>query len=146
MRLFMLIGVSMFLFGCSSTSNVIYSSPCFDTQQEAASVGNDIFNLGFNNRVSYWATGDASNSIVGLGLSYGGFDPKPYCPDGGYPILVYFDSSKSNLDTENVKNLSKIVLKAMLKERANIGKQHFPNAPDDSRAAILNGCAVLRYI
>lgn len=123
MRLFLLLSVSMFLFACSATSNVIYSSPCFDTQEEAASVGNDIFNLGFNNRVSYWATGDASNSIVGLGLSYGGFDPKPYCPNGGYPILVYFDSSKSNLNTENVSDLSEIVLKAMLKERASETQQ-----------------------
>jgi len=123
MRLVLLIGVSMFLFGCSSTSNVIYSSPCYDTQEEAASVGNDIFNLGFNNRVSYWATGDAGRGIAGLGLTYGGFDPKPYCPDGGFPILVYFDSSKSNLNIGNVSDLSEIVLKAMLKERANETKQ-----------------------
>ena len=119
MKYFLIIFVCTFLVSCSSTPNILYKSPCFDSQEEAANVGREIFNMGFNNRVSYWVTGDSGKSIAGLGLMYGGFEPTPYCPNGGYPILVYFDNSASKLDIENVKSWSRVVLESMLKEMTN---------------------------
>jgi hypothetical protein len=117
MKLTLLALVCVLLVSCSSTGNILASSPCFDSQQEAADVGNDIMNMGFNNRVSYWVTGDSNNTIIGLGLMYGGFDPKPYCPEGGYPIIVWLDNNESGLDIKKVKSWSEVTLKLMLKER-----------------------------
>lgn len=119
MKYLLIISVCTLLVSYTSTPNVHYSSPCFDSQKEAANVGREIFNKGFNNRVSYWVTGDSGKSIAGLGLMYGGFEPTPYCPNGGYPILVDFDNSASKLDIENVKSWSRVVLDSMLKEMTN---------------------------
>ena len=118
MKFLMRVFASIFLVSCASTTDVVSVSPCFAMQEEAANVGREIFDRGFNSRVSYWVTGDGANTIVGLGLSYGGFDPQPYCPEGGFPILVYFDNSQSDLDVEFVTEWSRVVLKTMLRELA----------------------------
>jgi hypothetical protein len=95
-----------------------YEPVCFDTEDEARTVGNNIFGEGFNNRVSYWVTGDANISIPSLGLLWAGFNPQLYCPTGGYPILITFDSKDSPYDSENVLRWAKIVLKIMIREQA----------------------------
>ncbi|WP_100658796.1 hypothetical protein [Alteromonas flava] len=105
------------LSGCSSTSDTVYQPVCLSSEQQAREVGSDIFYDGFNSRVSYWVTGDPNTSITSLGLLYAGFDPTEYCENGGYPIIITFNPSKTNLDTDKVLKWSQIVLTTMLKER-----------------------------
>ena len=117
MRLCITIIICLGLFSCSHTSTISYEPVCFDTEDDARKVGNKIFIEGFNNRVSYWVTGDANISIPTLGLRWAGFNPQSYCPSGGYPILITFDSKDSNYDSENVLRWAKIVLKTMIREQ-----------------------------
>ena len=105
------------LSGCSSTTDTVYQPVCLPSEQQARELGSDIYDDGFNGRVSYWVTGDPNIIITSLGLLYGGFDPKEYCESGGYPIIITFNPSKTNLDTDKVLKWSQIVLTTMLKER-----------------------------
>ncbi|GLR70334.1 hypothetical protein [Agaribacter marinus] len=77
MKGFVLLLTCFFLLSCSSINDILHHTECFDTESDAQRIGDELFQHGFNNKVSYWLTGDSNNRIPGLGLQYGGFDPKP---------------------------------------------------------------------
>ncbi|QHJ10518.1 hypothetical protein FX988_00732 [Paraglaciecola mesophila] len=118
MRLYIILFFCFSLISCSSTSTINYEPVCFDTEDDAKTMGNIVFNQGFNNRVSYWGTGDSNITIPSLGLLWAGFDPQLYCPSGGYPILITFDAKNAVYESDNVLHWAKTVLKAMIKEQA----------------------------
>jgi len=119
LRFYLILFCCLSSISCSSTSTVNYEPVCFDTEDEARKVGRDSMDNGFNNRVSHWVTGDSAITIPSLGLLKGGFNPEPYCPDGGYPILITFDSKNSDLDSDNDLRWAKTVINAMIREEAS---------------------------
>lgn len=119
MKFLSLILVLFFLSSCAVTDSSYYEYRCFDSESKAREIGRKIADAGFFNRVSYWVTGDSENSIPGLGLKWAGFEPSKYCLDDGYPIVVTFDSEKSEYDSETVMRWSRSVLSAMIKDVEN---------------------------
>jgi len=117
MKIQLLFSCFVFLVSCSSTKVAHHESICLDSEEAARTLGQQVFDAGFNSRVSYWVTGDPTKPIRGLGLMYGGFDPKPYCPDGGYPVVVIFESEGTEHDIDKVMSWSRTVLRSMAREQ-----------------------------
>lgn len=118
MRKLLVCILSCVLIACSSFTKNHYEPICFETQEEASQLGGLISDNGFFPRVSYWVTGDSQNSIPGVGLKWDGFDPRDFCPNGGDPIVAFYESEKSDFDPELVMRWSRAVLKAMIREQS----------------------------
>lgn len=104
------------LIGCASAPKTTYQPPCFDTVEEARSLGSEIYHGGFNQRVNYWLTGDDQLPVIGLGLMWDGFDETKYCPDGGYPIIISYKDELGRHKEERVMRMAQMVLKNMIRQ------------------------------
>ncbi|WP_126753430.1 hypothetical protein [Pseudidiomarina insulisalsae] len=81
-------------------------------------MGLRVFHAGFGERVGNRLGLAAGQPVIGLGLSWDGFDPSPYC-DAGAPLLITYQPKTENYDPEQVMFWSKVILREML---SNYGK------------------------
>lgn len=106
----------MTLIGCASAPETTYQPPCFDTVDEARTLGSAIFDDGFNERVNYWLNIDRQSPRVRFGLAYDGFDETKYCPFGRYPIVIIYDDEFGYHKEERVMKMAQMVLKNMIRQ------------------------------
>lgn len=88
---------------------------CFESRDQAQQVGSDIFQAGFTERVGHRLGLSSNSGVKGLGLTWGGIEATDYC-ESGHPLIVMYDSSKSDYDTEQVMFWSKIIFREMISE------------------------------
>lgn len=101
---------------CASSTGSVEPALCFESQEKARSVGQQIFDNGFTRRVNYWLTGDASNGLSGLGLLWGGISPEKYCAKGQFPIVITYKPTTTQFEEKSVLEWSNLVLRQMLRE------------------------------
>lgn len=100
---------------CASTGST-EAAHCFESQERARYVGQQIFNNGFTHRVNYWLSGDIDNGLSGLGLLWGGLSPEQYCEAGQFPIIITYHAETSQHDEQDVMEWSRLVFGRMLRE------------------------------
>ncbi|SFR54738.1 hypothetical protein SAMN04488070_1870 [Pseudidiomarina maritima] len=88
---------------------------CFESRDQAQQVGSDIFLAGFTERVGHRLGLSSNRSVKGLGLRWGGIKATDYC-ESGHPLIVTYDSIKSDYDPEQVMFWSKIIFREMISE------------------------------
>ncbi|RUO39120.1 hypothetical protein CWE22_10185 [Pseudidiomarina aestuarii] len=108
--------LTMTLIGCASAPKTTYQPPCFDTVDEARTLGSAIFHDGFNERVNYWLNVERQTPKFRFGLAYDGFDETQYCPNGGYPIVIIYDDEFGHHKEERVMKTAQMVLKNMIRQ------------------------------
>lgn len=112
---FSLLSLVFIISACSTTPQHQHFH-CLASVEQARTVGQEIFYAGFNERVANRLGMQSGATIVGLGLAWDGFDPKPYC-DQGAPLIVKYDPNSAKHDPEQVMFWSKMILNKMLKQR-----------------------------
>ena len=104
------------LFGCTSTPPEKEVVLCFQSKDEAATVGMKIFNDHFTKRTRYWLDG-TNKEIKGLGLQWRGLINSDYCENGLFPLVVIYEPRNGNeFDPKKVISAGKLTAKLLLKE------------------------------
>lgn len=102
------------LSACATTPQFSHFE-CFESREQAQQVGSNIFHAGFIERVGHRLGLSSNSGVKGLGLKWGGIEPTDYC-ESGHPLIVMYDSSDSDYDSEQVMFWSKIIFREMISE------------------------------
>ncbi|WP_173920814.1 hypothetical protein [Pseudidiomarina piscicola] len=113
-RLCMLSVMAILLNACVSAPSYQHVH-CFASTEQASTIGQEIYYAGFNQQVANRLGMPTDATIVGLGLSWNGFDPSQYC-DVGAPLIVIYEPKTTKHDPEQVMFWSRVILTEMLKQ------------------------------
>ncbi len=115
MKLFSIM-FSIILFGCSSTPPEKEVVLCFQSQDEAGTMGMKIFNDHFTERTRYWLDG-TNKDIKGLGLQWLDLINSDYCQNNQFPLVVIYEPENGNeFPPQKIIAAGKLTAKLLLKE------------------------------
>ena len=104
------------LIGCATTQPEKEVVLCFQSQDEAATMGMKIFNDHFTERARYWLDG-TNQDIKGLGLQWRDLINSDYCQNNQFPLVVIYDPPNGNeFSPQKVIDAGKLTAKLLLKE------------------------------
>jgi hypothetical protein len=111
----LVLAFSFFLISCSSTYYE-EASFCFESKDEARTVGHFMMDNGFTSRTRFFLDGSNQN-VGGLGFTWDGFKPDGSCNKNEFQLkLIYEPKQQSAFNRTDVMPAAKLAYKLIFKE------------------------------